>query len=718
MALLLVGWSWIETSAIACQDVSGPLICLPPLTNALPIIVASGFVFFGVVVWLMERPRLAAIFFLLLSGALSSGQLSSLGNRAGTQLFVIHLIWSAPVLMAFQLDPQSRRSPYRVFLAIELVVATFLSLPLLDHLFLNGRFTSSITRWYELVLLNIIITIVTIILTLIWAYRSDESMAKRDRIRLPFLLGSVLAFTPLCVLALIPSLLNAPFALPAEWAFPWLLLSPVTYLYGSTTNRDVGRDVIARRLSTYYLFFTLLAGCYLTTFALGDFVWNESASSWASPVVASLVVLLIAAPLRTLVQRFIDSVWDDRSQRYDTLLETLSKKLNLALDVQSLKQILLHDMPDALDLPSISLYLRQENSLQLIGQSANRQAVPDTLLLSSLMQVMARLPYPQQPKQLASLLGDTQGLKPDEQWLIDNAAHGGWLPLLSQNELQGLLLINLYPEHGSPSALTRFLILIGRHAGVAAHNVRLVESLRARQRELEAAQLALKSARNDERRRLARELHDDILQDLIGLAYQIQLYGKTTSPVAASATTNGHPPPHVDLIATYNDLIVIVSRLREVIQNIRPITLSQSAFISALEEYLNTLRSSLPPDDPHIELELVTELVDFPDQMTLHLFRITQEAVRNAIQHSGADTIVITIDGSERELRLSISDNGAGFEWQGNIHDFVSEEHFGLLGMSERIEELDGTLSVSTSAEEGTTVFIRVPLKQRITQEG
>ena len=93
------------------------------------------------------------------------------------------------------------------------------------------------------------------------------------------------------------------------------------------------------------------------------------------------------------------------------------------------------------------------------------------------------------------------------------------------------------------------------------------------------------------------------------------------------------------------------------------------------------------------------------------LFRVTQEAIRNAIRHANARTIAVTVQRLGTQLWLTITDDGYGFEVPGNLETLTQDNHFGLAGMRERVQLLSGTFQIESAPHRGTTVRVSIPIK-------
>jgi signal transduction histidine kinase len=271
-------------------------------------------------------------------------------------------------------------------------------------------------------------------------------------------------------------------------------------------------------------------------------------------------------------------------------------------------------------------------------------------------------------------------------------ASGGLIvPLIFQNHSYGVLVAIDRVQDG-PEFTTddeRLLEAFAASAATAVATAQSVASERQRQR-LAAAEA--------ERQRWARELHDDTLQSLSALRVGL-----------STAKRSGKPEMLEQAVATAIDhLDEGITNLRALITDLRPASLDElgaGAAIQALGE-----RAERYGIDIDVSIEMAYEQGregqrHIPEIETA-MYRIVQEALTNAAKHGGAKRAVVEIHEDETDVRVSVRDDGAGFDPSEHM------DGFGLLGMHERVELLDGTLLVDSAPGQGTTVEASFPIKR------
>jgi len=206
-------------------------------------------------------------------------------------------------------------------------------------------------------------------------------------------------------------------------------------------------------------------------------------------------------------------------------------------------------------------------------------------------------------------------------------------------------------------------------------------------------------AQEEERKRIARELHDVTAQSLYALNRQVDNFVRSNTNLPA------------DNAAFLEDL---GKQVREVLQDVRrfgqdlrPPMLDDLGLLAALRWLASELKEQ-HGIETHLKV-LGTER-RFTPETELILFRIVQEAMRNIGRHSKASKAEATIEFGEGKTRISVSDNGKGFKLSGSLADFVRTGKLGLAGMQERAQLIGGRLTVQSEPGKGTTVIVQAPV--------
>jgi len=225
--------------------------------------------------------------------------------------------------------------------------------------------------------------------------------------------------------------------------------------------------------------------------------------------------------------------------------------------------------------------------------------------------------------------------------------------------------------------------------------VHMAHKVNAAQQSLHNYIGAITAAQEDERRRLARELHDDTIQALIALKQRVQLAG--LNPHEAPT------PASLDEISALTEQTI--ENLRRLTRALRPIYLEDLGLTTALEMLARETgqAAGIP-----VEFSLQGEERRLPSEVELAMYRIAQEALSNVARHAQASYASLGIDFLPQKVTLQIIDDGLGFEMPRSPAEFAHGGHFGLLGLYERADLIGANLQIDTTPDQGTRLTLTV----------
>jgi signal transduction histidine kinase len=227
---------------------------------------------------------------------------------------------------------------------------------------------------------------------------------------------------------------------------------------------------------------------------------------------------------------------------------------------------------------------------------------------------------------------------------------------------------------------------------------RQIEALDHANRALQDAQRRLLTEREGERKLVAREIHDLVIQELVGLSYELEEIETVESlPLAA----------YEGLIGIRESVQDLVDDLRHICGNLRPPTIDSLGLGTALQSYIHEWSSR---NEITVILDLDPKLGRLTETIELSIFRIIQEGLNNVRQHAEASSVEIFLKHtSPRSMVVSIADNGKGLPEDFDLSKVSVEGHYGLLGISERVALLGGHLKVQNQAEGGLLIEAEIP---------
>lgn len=199
-----------------------------------------------------------------------------------------------------------------------------------------------------------------------------------------------------------------------------------------------------------------------------------------------------------------------------------------------------------------------------------------------------------------------------------------------------------------------------------------------------------------ERKRIARELHDDTVQSVIAVIQSLDL---------TKTWLESDPERAKQMMSLARQQATeIVTSLRQLIGGLRPPALEELGLVSAVEMLIADVKT------PEVSFSANGAIRRLDEAHELTLFRIIQEGLNNTIKHSQANrlTIQLTYDADHVELRLS--DDGEGFTPPSDLRQFSAKRHYGLLGIQERVSGLDGLFELNSRTGQGTILKVYLPL--------
>jgi PAS domain S-box-containing protein len=201
------------------------------------------------------------------------------------------------------------------------------------------------------------------------------------------------------------------------------------------------------------------------------------------------------------------------------------------------------------------------------------------------------------------------------------------------------------------------------------------------------------SAQEDERRRIARELHDDLNQRMALLSIELEQLGKVKRPMDL----------HQRLQSLQGQAQEISADIHQLSYRLHPSKLDHLGLAAAVRSLCQEISAK---GRPQIELRETGFPANLPKDVTLCVFRIAQEALRNCVKHSGAPNARVTLDNTGEEIRLSVADDGCGFE----MNSEAMKSGLGFTSMRERLRTVGGKMQVYSSRTQGTFILVSVPL--------
>jgi signal transduction histidine kinase len=715
--------SWLRDGrSHAAQVQLRPTTLTIRLVRLEPLLVAFLFWIVSLITWgLRPFHGVTRIFFLLsqiMAAMLASGSLSTIRWPMSSVVFNLFLTLMAPLLLHFLArfpEPLPRRF-YRPLVVLAyggalLVIGSMTALP---HV--PSETIKLLRRSF------VALTLVTALVLLFWRREPLGLQAQRRQLLIAGLLTSV---SPLLFLSFVPELIYGIPPLDYVWTFPFLVLMPISYAYALQQGQLGKIELLLNRGLVYVLLILLLLGLYMGFFlGLGNLL---RPTPWSNPLLGVTLAVLVAgyAPLRTQLQHWIDRFFYGGWYNYRTVVRTTSSELSQVLDLDRLIAQLL-EIARIMRFQEAVLLWKHQGVLTPSGSFGYAPDVLDHFHLPVDSQLVQSLPHTSQPVWWDELWQRVRSLRLTEaERALTRVPHMLlWLPLVSRGKLHAVLVLGRRQTDMVPdSEDLDILATVAVQAALAADNVTLVETLRARladvermRDELARAHRRLAQSHQEERCYLARELHDGAVQQLLGITYRLVESRRT---ICDNLPNNFRQRDELSfaLDTTRQEVLSVTRQLRGLIGELRPAGLEEFGLTTALDGYVARLQRETPVPIPKIHLDLAKIGPTLPMPIALCFFRTAQEALRNAIKHAQAQQITIRLRLRADEVMLNIIDDGVGFQVPSSLGQLAQHDHFGLIGIEEQVAWVGGELTLYSQPQVGTDILIRVPLQNKGAQQ-
>lgn len=599
-----------------------------------------------------DRMAVFVSFLLLWTGTVYSGPLERLeAYIPGIAVFTTDVLQMAPNFTLFVLlmclFPNGRFVPSWTRI---LPLITISLLPLTLVLFVrDGTLYREPTFWLT-VPLWLAPTLIAVG-ALVYRYRRVANPTERQQSK--WIIYGFAIWAVLAVLSSVPYFISRsadPVELPPwlviigalAW-YPSLLVMPLALTVAVLRYHLWDIDFIINRTLVYGLLTALVAGVYILIAGLLGALLHMDGDLEISLAGAAAVAILFQ-PVRERVQRVVNRLmFGQRNEPY-TVLKQLAERLEVVLASQSVLPVIAETVADAFRLPYVAIALKRGARFKVVAEYRRRT-------------------YPEKrPGEAAEIF-----------------------PLIYQSDEVGRLILAPRSPGGRFSAGDRQLLeTIARQAGVVVHNVRLHNDLQRSRRQLV-------TTREEERRRLRRDLHDGLGPVLASMSFRLDAILNAVDRDTATAKTLA-----TEVKAQTQQAL---ADIRRIAYDLRPPALDELGLVGALREHILAFSEG--------SILLVT--LDAPDG-ALHLpaavevatYRIALEALTNVVRHAHARHCMLTLS-LNGALSLEVRDDGRGLPT--DYHSGV-----GITSIRERAEELGGACMIETIAAGGTRVIVTLPL--------
>lgn len=584
--------------------------------------------------------------FLPIVPALATG--AALGQRPILFLRALTAASSIPLFYLFpdgRFAPRWLRWPTLIWL---IYVATWLKLPALRPPYAYG---GALTPPQMIAVVWVFIWLGSGVWSQIYRYRYSATALQKQQTKwvvYGFAVTIVLSMGGIALLVATTTRQGDQLDLMARFLGPTLILLgalqiPMTISIAILRYRLFDIDLIINRTLVYSALTALVIGAYalvISTFSI-LLPWS---GHWFISLAATGLVAVLFQPLRERVQRAVNRLlYGERDEPY-TVLARFGQRLEATLAPEAILPTIAETVGQALKLPYTAVALKEGERFA------------------------TRAEYRR--------VGDKPSMAHEQ--LVTR-------PLLYQTETIGQLIIA--PRAAGETFTTaeqRLLDDIAHQAGIAVHAVRLTTDLQRSREHLVAA-------REEERRRLRRDLHDGLGPALAALLLKVDATREVVRDPVTSDTL---------LLELKGHIQQAIADIRRLVYNLRPPALDEFGLVGAIQEYLLQLNGA---ETLEVRLDAPTLLPPLSAAVEVAAYRIVQEALTNVVRHAQACHCRVHVTLTEGALHLEISDDGMGLSagWHAGV---------GITAMRERVAELSGVYVIEALPAGGTCVLAQLPL--------
>ncbi len=528
----------------------------------------------------------------------------------------------------------------------------------------DGRFHPTWLRWIALALVPLaalvafegvglaasnafnLLTAGLILGMLVHRYRSLPASPEREQVAWALAAAGLLAAAPWIGRPIPSLLLDAvpPGFFAASIVGTFMVSGALTCLAVAFLRDELFRvEVVLSRALVYGLLSLFIAAGYVLIVGYLSLVFQSSGSLWFSLIATGLMAVLFQ-PVRERVQRFVNRLlYGERAEPY-AVIAGLGRRLEATFAPEAILPTIAQMVQQSLQLPYVAIALEQGGVSEVAASAGTQVEEPVSF------------------------------------------------PLSYQGNLLGHLLVSPRQKDGSLDATDRALLAdLAQQAGIAVHSVRLTAELRQMAGKLQLTRERLVLALEEERRRIRRDLHDDLAPALIGLSLR-------AGSIADLVETD---PDKARRLAENLDGAIreAVSGIRRLVYDLRPPALDDLGLLAAIHE---RAREYSAGQKLHVEVQAPESLPALPAAVEVAAYRIVQEGLLNVVKHAQAHTCHVGIALGEA-LVIEIVDDGIGLPEK-------PAAGVGLRSIKERAEELGGTCQISNSPGKGAQITVSLPV--------
>ena len=468
-----------------------------------------------------------------------------------------------------------------------------------------------------------------------------------------------------------------------QWGSLIPTLYPLSIGYAVLRYRLLDIRVVVRKGLIYSLLTATLTAAFLMLSLLGGYLYQNFTGqpSLLAMIIPALLVAFLFQPVRNRIQSFVDRAFFRQDLEVRQALTQFSRSLSTPRSQSEIVPLVRNTLAETLGAQNATIWLLQDGRYLPIS-SASEEGFSTEGALAKWLRIEQRALFP--------LPGDPS-LQAAELHRLNNVLA---VPLFFGEKLTGILTLE---EKRSGEFYRQedldLLTMLAHSTALAIENARFYEERveLVRQQFIQAAAI-----QEEERRRIARDLHDGVGSSLAGLNIRLHRVSKhlqrDQNPMANEVR---------ELAAEIQSSIHDIRRL---VYDLGPASLDELGLIPALQAYIARYHMEQGLD---VEFTAPDDMSRMPAAVETTLFRIAQEALANVAKHAQAQHIKLHVERGQEDVMMRISDDGRGLDQPAPLPG----NHLGLWSMQKRVEQFGGCFLIDSASDSGTQIAVQIPLQ-------
>ncbi|MFC2035693.1 histidine kinase [Chloroflexota bacterium] len=489
------------------------------------------------------------------------------------------------------------------------------------------------------------------------------------------------------------------------------LLSASILTYAVMKHELVSINSVLRRGLGWASLFVLGVGAYILIFYLLHLLVDLElqAATLALAVVSAITAALLVYRLRPTFLGMVNQLFYRGTYSYRQALLSFSSKMGNIINLTELADEMLPTIVKALRIPQAKLLFEDTSSGNFTTQFTYpkiKGRSSDEPRFNSGNPIVTWLEKETIPLDLRQInnIPQLKGLWQTEKEKIAASNLEFLCPIKSRGKLIGILTLGSKQSKAHYSQEDIELVLsLASQAGVIIENARMLDSLKKQQLQVEQLLAEAIHTQEEERERIAADLHDSVAQWLAGASYRAQT-------VDALLSRNDNDEVRGELATVESTIDRSLKELRRVLIGLRPPALDELGLNHALRQSLEDLRT----DGLDCRFSEVGTPVRLPSNIEIVVFRAVQEALNNIRKHASATKVNLRLQFQVDKLLVEVRDNGRGFNLSQTLDSAIAVGHMGLLGMKQRAEMLGGNMKIRTDEGVGTVIILSLPIQSKL----